>query len=121
MEYNVSTLYPSTYIKETQYHQCHFPLIKSPSQSNKLNTEYLQHITKKKIYITLSLHGRFEADRENRGRTQKQLQRVKTFSDDIHLELGLDKGANIVFLKGKLVQSKNLVLRNNREIRDLVP
>jgi hypothetical protein len=58
---------------------------------------------------------------ENRERTQKQVQRVKTFSDDNHLEFGLDKGSNIAFRKGKLVQSKNLVLRNNTEIREHEP
>jgi hypothetical protein len=86
---------------------------------NKLNTGNLQHITKKKHhpYFTRTI----EADRDNRGRTPKQLQTVKTFSDDIHMEFGLDKGAKFVFRKGKLVQSKNSVLHNNREIRELEP
>ena len=38
---------------------------------------------------------------------QKQIQIVKTFSDDIHMEYGLEKFAKIAFKRGKLVHSKN--------------
>jgi hypothetical protein len=34
---------------------------------------------------------------------RKQLQTVKTFSDYIHMELGLEKCAKITFKKGKLI------------------
>jgi hypothetical protein len=50
---------------------------------------------------------------------QKQIQTVTTFSDDIHMEFGLDKCAKIVFKKGKLVHSPNLVVHINREIQEL--
>jgi hypothetical protein len=50
---------------------------------------------------------------------QKQVQTVTTFSDDIHMEFGLDKCAKIVFKKGKLVHSQNLVVDINRGIQEL--
>ena len=50
---------------------------------------------------------------------QKQMQVVRTFSDDIHLEFELDKRAKIVFKKGKFVLSQNLILDFNREIQKL--
>ena len=50
---------------------------------------------------------------------RKQIQTVKTFSDDIHMDIGLEKCAKITFLKGKLIQLKNLVIDFNREIQDL--
>jgi hypothetical protein len=36
---------------------------------------------------------------------QKQIQTVKTFSDDIHIDFGLDKCAKITFKRGKLTYS----------------
>jgi len=50
---------------------------------------------------------------------QKQIQTVKTFSDDIHMEFGLEKCAKIAFKKGKLVHSQNLVIDINREVQEL--
>jgi len=50
---------------------------------------------------------------------QKQIQAVKTFSDDIHMEFGLEKWARITFKRGKLTPSQNLVIDINREIKDL--
>jgi len=50
---------------------------------------------------------------------QKQLQVVQTFSDDIHMEFGLDNYAKTVLKRGKLVHSLNLILDFNREIQDL--
>jgi len=50
---------------------------------------------------------------------QKQIQTVKAFSDDIHMEFGLEKCAKIAFKKGKLVHSQNLVIDINREIQEL--
>jgi len=49
---------------------------------------------------------------------QKQIQTVKPFSDDIHMEFGLDKCAEITFKKGKLTHSQNLVIDINREIQN---
>ena len=45
----------------------------------------------------------------------KQIQTVKTFSDDIHMDIGLEKCAKITFKKGKLIYSQNLVIDINRE------
>jgi len=50
---------------------------------------------------------------------QKQMQTVKTFSDDIHMEFGLEKCTKIAFKRGKLVHSQNLVININREIQEL--
>jgi hypothetical protein len=50
---------------------------------------------------------------------QKQVQVVRTFSNDIHMEFGLDNCAKIVLKRGKLVHSQNLILDFNREIQEL--
>jgi hypothetical protein len=50
---------------------------------------------------------------------QKQIQTVKTFSDDIHMEFGLEKCAKIAFKRGKLAQLQNLVIDINREMQEL--
>ena len=50
---------------------------------------------------------------------QTQIQTVKTFSDDIHMEFGLEKCAKIAFKRGKLVHSQNLVIDINREVQEL--
>jgi len=50
---------------------------------------------------------------------QKQIQTVKTFSDDIHIEFGLEKSAKVAFKRGKLVLWQNLVTDINREIQEL--
>jgi hypothetical protein len=49
---------------------------------------------------------------------RKQIQTVKTFSDDIHMDCGLEKCAKITFKKGKLFRSQNLVIDINREIQE---
>jgi hypothetical protein len=50
---------------------------------------------------------------------KKQMQAVKIFSDDIHMEFGLEKCAKITFKRGKLTHSQNLVIDINREIQEL--
>jgi hypothetical protein len=50
---------------------------------------------------------------------RKQVQTVKTFSDDIYMEFGLEKCAKITFKKGKLIHLQNLVVDINREIQEL--
>ena len=50
---------------------------------------------------------------------QKQIQTVKTFSDDIDMEFGLEKCDKIAFKRGKLVHSKNLVIDIKRAIQEL--
>jgi len=46
---------------------------------------------------------------------QKHLQTAKTFSDDTHMEFGLEKYTTIAFKIGKLVHSQNSVIYINRE------
>ena len=50
---------------------------------------------------------------------QKEIQTVKTFSDDIHMEFRLEKFAKIAFKRGKLVHSQNFVIDINRGIQEL--
>jgi hypothetical protein len=50
---------------------------------------------------------------------RKQVQTVKTFSNDIHIDFGLEKCAKITFKKGKLIHLQNLVIDINREIQEL--
>ena len=74
-------------------------------QLNRLNTGYEDHTTKTKIshllYMDdLKLIAKLEEE------IQKQIQRVKIFSDDIHMESGLEKCAKIAFKGGKVVHSK---------------
>jgi hypothetical protein len=93
-------------------------LIPPTEQLNRLNTGYEAHTTK--TYIShllymddLKLIGKSEEE------LQKQIQTVKTFSDNIHMEFGLEKCATIVFKRGKLVHSQNLETHFNREIQEL--
>jgi len=83
-----------------------------------LNTGYKEHKTKTKISQLLyrdDLKLIAKSDEE----LQKEIQTVKTFSDDIHLEFGLEKCAKIAFKRGKLVHWQNLVIDINREIQEL--
>ena len=50
---------------------------------------------------------------------QKHIQTFKTFSNDIHMEFGLEKYATITFKRGKLTHLQNLVIDSNREIQEL--
>ena len=50
--------------------------------------------------------------------TQQQMQTVRTFNDDIHIEFGLEKCAMTVLKKGKLFHLPNLILDINREIQE---
>ena len=50
---------------------------------------------------------------------QKQIQTVKTFSDDIDMEFGLEKCSKITLKRGKLTHLQNLVIDTNREIQEL--
>jgi hypothetical protein len=46
----------------------------------------------------------------------KQMQTVRTFSDNIHMEFRLDKCAKTVVKNGKSVHSQNLMIDINGEI-----
>ena len=79
---------------------CLIPLTK---QLNRLNTGYEEHATKTKISYLLYMEDlKLIAKLEEE--LQKHIQIVKTFSDDIHTEFGLEKGARIAFKGGKVVQ-----------------
>ena len=93
-------------------------LIPHTEQLNQLNTGYEECTTKMKIlhllYMdNLKLIAKLEEE------LQKQIQTVKTFSDDVHMEFGLEKCAKITFKRGKIIQSQNLLLDVTREIQAL--
>jgi hypothetical protein len=87
-------------------------------QLNKLNTGYKEHTT----YIKIS-HLLYTDNLKLIGKTQeellKQVQVVRTFSDDIHMEFGFHSCAKIVLKRGKLVHSQNLILNFKREKQEL--
>jgi hypothetical protein len=85
---------------------------------NRLNTGYEEHTPKTKISHLLYMND-LKLLRKSEEELQKQTQMVTTFSDDIHMEFGLDKCAKIVFKKVKLVHLQNIVVDINREIQEL--
>ena len=50
---------------------------------------------------------------------QKQIQTVKTFSDDVHMAFGIEKYAKVTVKRGKLIQAQNLMIDAAREIQEL--
>jgi hypothetical protein len=93
-------------------------LIPPTEQLNKLNTGYEEHTTKTKISHLLYIDN-LKLIVKSEEELQKQIQTVKTFSDDIHMEFGLEKCAKITFKRGKLTHSQNFVIDINREIQEL--
>jgi hypothetical protein len=63
-------------------------LIPLTEQLNRLNTGYEEHITKTKISHLLYLDD-LKLIPKSEEELRKQVQTVKTFSDDIHMEFGL--------------------------------
>jgi hypothetical protein len=65
-------------------------------QLNKLNTGYEEHTTKTKISHLLYTDD-LKLIAKSEKEIQKQIQTVKTFSDDKNMEFGLEKCAKITF------------------------
>jgi len=93
-------------------------LICLTEQLNRLNTGYKQHTRKTKVSELLYMDD-LKLIAKSDEELQKQIQTVKTFSDDIRMEFGLEKYAKIAFKRGKLVHWQNLVISINREIQEL--
>jgi hypothetical protein len=93
-------------------------LIPLTEQLNRLNTGYEEHTTKTKISHLLYMDD-LKLITKSEGKLQKQIQNVKTFSDDINMEFGLEICAKIAFKRGKLTYLQNLVIDTNREIQEL--
>jgi len=83
-----------------------------------LNSGYEEHTTKTKISHLLYKDD-LKLIAKSEEEFQIQTQTVKTFSDDIHMEFGLEKCSKIAFKRGKLVHWQNLVIDINREIQEL--
>jgi len=79
-------------------------LIALTEQLNKLNTGYEEQTTKTKISHLLYMNY-LKLIAKSEEEIQKQMQTVKTFSDDTHMEFGLEKCAKITFQRGKLTHS----------------
>jgi hypothetical protein len=93
-------------------------LIPLTAQLNRLNRGYEERITKTKISHLLYMDD-LKLIAKSEEELRKQIQTVKTFSDDIRMDFGLEKCAKITFKKGKLIHSQNLVIDINREIQEL--
>jgi hypothetical protein len=79
-------------------------LIPLTEQLNRLNTGYEGRTTKTKISHLLYLDD-LKLIAKSEEEHQKQIQTVEIFSDDIHMEFGLEKCAKITFKRGKLIHS----------------
>jgi hypothetical protein len=93
-------------------------LILLTEQLDRLNTGYEEHITEAKISHLLYMYD-MNLIAKSEEELRKQVHTVKTFSDDIHMEFGLEKCAKITFKRGKLIKSQNMVIDINREIQEL--
>ena len=93
-------------------------LIPLTEQLNRLNTGYEENITKTKVSHLLHMDD-LKLIAKSEEELRKQIQTVKTCSDDIHKDFGLGKCAKLTFKKGKLIHSQNLVSDINREIQEL--
>ena len=85
---------------------------------NRLNTGYEEYTTKTKLSHLLYMDD-LKLIAKSEEELQKQIQTVKTFSDDINMEFGLEKCAKITFKRGKLTNLQNLVIDTNRVIQEL--
>jgi hypothetical protein len=88
-------------------------LIPLTEELNRLNTGYKEHTTNTKISHLLYMD-KLRLISKSEEELQKQIQTVKTFSDDIHMEFGLEKCAKIAFKRGKLLHSQNLVISTEK-------
>ena len=93
-------------------------LIPLTEQLNRLKRGYEEHTTKSKISHLLYMD-ELKLITKSEEELQKQIQTVKIFSDDINMELGLEKCAKITFKRGKLTHLQNLVIDTNRVIQEL--
>jgi len=82
-----------------------------------LNTGYEEHTTKTKISHLLYMDD-LKLIAKSEEELQKEMQTVKNFSDDNHMEFGLEKCAEIAVKRGKIVHSQNFVIDINREIQE---
>ena len=85
-------------------------LINNTGYGYKMNSRRINHL----FYMDdLKLYAR--DDRELEG----LLQTVKSFSDDIGMEVGLDKCAKATFKRGKMINSSHIMLNDNTIIKEL--
>ena len=72
---------------------------------NRLNTGYEEHTTKTIISHLLYMDD-LKLIAQSEEELKKQIQTVKSFSDDINMEFGLEKCAKIKFKRGKQLTYK---------------
>jgi len=85
-------------------------------QMNAVSTGYEEHTNKTKISHLLYMDD-FRLIGKTKEELQKQIQRVGTFSENIHMEFRFDKCAKTVLKKQKFVYLQNLILDINQEIQ----
>jgi len=93
-------------------------LIPFTEQMNRLNTGQEEHKTKTKMSHLLYMDD-LKLIAKSEEELQKQVQIVKNFSDDIHMEFGVEKCDKIAFKRGRLVHWQNLVIDIYREIQEV--
>jgi hypothetical protein len=81
-------------------------LIPLTEQLNRLNTGYEGYTTETKISHLLYMDD-LKLIAKSEEELQRQIQTVKTFSDDIHMEFGIEKCAKITLKRGKIISSQN--------------
>ena len=77
-------------------------MIPPTEQLNRLNRGYEEHITETTISHLLYMDD-LKLIAKSEEELRKQIQTVKTFSDDIHMDFGSEKCTKITFKKGKLI------------------
>ena len=95
---------------------CLIPL--TAEQLNRLYTGNEEYTTKTKISHLLYMDD-LKLIAKSEEELQTHIQSVKTFSDDINMEFGLEKCVKITFKRGKLTHLQNIVIDTNREIQEL--
>jgi hypothetical protein len=79
-----------------------------------LKSGYQKHTTKTKV-SHLFYEDYLKLIDKTEEELQTQMQAVRTISDDIHMESGLDKRKTFVLQRVKLVHSQNIILHFNKE------
>jgi hypothetical protein len=77
-------------------------LIPLTEQLNRLNTGSEENTTKTKISHLLYMDD-LKLIAKSEKELQRQIQTVKTFSDDVHMEFGFEKCVKITLKGGKLI------------------
>ena len=88
--------------------------------TNMLNSDNLGYVVQKEHRVSHLLYmDDLKLFAKDDNQLDQELGVVKTFSDDIEMEFGLDKCSKVTIKRGKLVSGSNSKLNNDTEIRNL--